>query len=294
MGYVVHGATGSQGAPVAAAIAAARKPVTALTRTADAIVPGAGVLACDISSAAALTEAYRDADGVFAHLPLGSHKDRLGWARNIVAAVREARPARIVFSTSGGMVDYSESPQEASEAVATVARGLADSGVSYAVIEPRLFLDNLLMPHVVGAVREQGVLYYPLRADFAVSWISHLDMADIALALFERPEITGIVPAGQYPGVTGPDLAAAFGTHFGRAVAYEPLSPEQFRAAAAPMIGEDAASDIAGYYAWLGQLPDLAIRPKRSAQALLGLVPRTTAQWLADMGIGRQPITKRG
>lgn len=287
MSYVVHGATGAQGAPVAAAIAAAGKPVTALARSADAAVPGARVLACDISSASALAEAYRGAEGVFVHLPLGSHQDRLGWARNIVAAVREARPARVVFSTSGGMVDHSDSPPEASAAVAIVAKGLADSGVSYAVIEPRLFLDNLLMPHVVDAVRKQGVLYYPLRADFAVSWISHLGMADVALALFARPDVTGIVPAGQYPGITGSDLAADFGAHFGRAVAYEPLTPDQFRAAVAPLIGEDAASDIAGYYAWLGQLPDLAIPPERSAQTLLGLVPRTTAQWLADMGIGR-------
>jgi uncharacterized protein YbjT (DUF2867 family) len=47
MTYVIHGATGAQGAPVVAALAAAGKPVVALTRNADAVVDGARVAARD-------------------------------------------------------------------------------------------------------------------------------------------------------------------------------------------------------------------------------------------------------
>ncbi|MEW2490833.1 NmrA family NAD(P)-binding protein [Streptomyces sp. NPDC048411] len=283
MTYVIHGATGAQGAPVVAALTAAGKSVIALTRNAAAAVPGAQVVAVDYSSTADLTRAYRDAEGVFVHLPLASEEDRLAYARNIVAAVREARPARVVFSTSG--VDVPETGDPAESAVSTLINGLADSKVSYAVIEPRLFFENLLLPPVFEAVREQGVLRYPLPAGFRVSWSSHLDIADVAAALFERPDVTGVVSVGQYPAITGEELAGAFAGRLGRDVAYEALTPDAFGASIAPLIGEGPAAGVAASYKAKSALPDHSITAERSAQKLIGMTPRTASQWLADIGL---------
>ncbi|MER5226870.1 NmrA family NAD(P)-binding protein [Streptomyces flaveus] len=288
MTYVIHGATGAQGAPVAAALAAADKSVVALTRNAEATVTGARVVAADYSSAEGLTEVYRDAEGVFVHLPIVAEEDRQAFARNVVAAVRAARPARVVFSTSGFVVDdpgNSDQDGTVESAVTTLVGGLADSGVSYAVIEPRLFFENLLMPHVVGAVREQGVLRYPLPAGFRVSWASHLDIADVAAALFGQPDVTGVVSVGQYPAITGQELAEAFSARLGRNVAYEAITPEDLRASLAPLLGEGPAADVAGVYQAMQALPDRSIAPERSAQKLLGITPRTAIQWLTDIGV---------
>jgi uncharacterized protein YbjT (DUF2867 family) len=288
MTYVIHGATGAQGAPVVDALAAADKSVVALTRNAEATVAGARVVAADYSSAGDLIELYRDAEGVFVHLPIVAEEDRQAFARNVVTAVREARPARVVFSTSGFVVDgpgSSDRDGTAENAVATLVDGLADSGVSYAVIEPRLFFENLLMPHVVGAVREQGVLRYPLPAGFRVSWASHLDIADVAAALLGQPDVTGVVSVGQYPAITGQELAEAFSARLGRNVAYEAITPEDFRASLAPLIGEGPAADVADSYQAMQALPDRSIAPERSAQKLLGISPRTAIQWLTDIGV---------
>jgi uncharacterized protein YbjT (DUF2867 family) len=281
MTYVIHGATGAQGAPVVAALAAAGHSVTALTRNTDAVVHGAQrVVAAGYGSTAELTEAYRGADGVFIHLPVVSEEDRQTYARNILAAVRAARPARVVFSTSGAPID-----PETGGAAAALAGGLADTGVSHAVIAPTFYLENLLMPYVLDSVRERGVLPYPIRADFPVSWASHLDIADAVAALFDRPDITGVVSVGQYPAITGPDLAEAFGTHFGKDVAFEQITPEQFRISVAPLIGEGPAADVAGAYAAMSTLPDRSITAENSAQKLLGITPRSTGQWLTDIGL---------
>ncbi|MGW0826840.1 SDR family oxidoreductase [Streptomyces sp. NPDC002845] len=280
MTYVIHGATGAQGAPVVAALAAAGRSVTALTRNEHAIVDGARVVAVGYSSAADLTEAYRDAQGVFVHLPLASEEDRRTYARNIVAAVRAARPTRVVFSTSGAPIGPADDG-----AASVLVSGLADTGVSHAVIAPTQYLENLLMPYVVDAVRERGVLPYPMRADFAVSWASHLDIADVAVALFGRPEVTGVVEVGQYPAVTGPDLAEAFGAWLGREVVFESITPEEFRVSVAPLIGEGPAADVAGAYQAMSALPNRSIASERSAQNLLGISPRTTGQWLEDIGL---------
>ncbi|NGY63079.1 NmrA family NAD(P)-binding protein [Lentzea sp. NEAU-D13] len=282
MTYVIHGATGAQGGPVAAALIAAGKSVSALTRKVDVVLPGARVVAADCSSVAELTEAYRGADGVFVHLPVVPEEDRLTYARNIADAVRAARPARVVFSTSGFPVD---APGDGASAVSTLAGLLADSGVSHAVIAPELFLENLLLPPVVGPVREQGVLGYPLPVGFGVSWASHLDIADAAVALFERTDVGGVVAVGQYPAVTGPELAEAFGDRLGRDVVYRAITPEEFRAFIAPMLGEGPAADVAEGYRASAALPDRSIAPERSAQKLLGVTPRSTSQWLADIGL---------
>jgi uncharacterized protein YbjT (DUF2867 family) len=275
MTYVIHGATGAQGAPVVSVLAAEGKPVVALTRNADTVVDGARAVAAGYSSVADLTQAYRDAEGVFVHLPVVSEEDRRAYAHNIVAAVGEARPTRVVVSTSGF----------ADSAVGTLVRGLTDSGVSHAVIAPELYLENLLLPPVLASVRETGALRYPLRADFAASWASHLDIADIAAALFERPDVTGEVAVGQYPAITGPDLAEAFSTRLGRSVAYEPMSPEEFRASLAPLLGEGPAAGVAASYQAMDALPGRAIEPERSAQKLLGVTPRSTGQWLIDIDL---------
>jgi len=276
MTYVIHGATGAQGAPVVAALAAAGKPVTVLTRNPDVTVAGARVVAAGYSSPEALTEAYRGADGVFVHLPIASEEQRQAYVRNIVAAVRAARPARVVLSTSG-------MPTGIGGAVDLLTGGLADSGVPHAVIEPTLFLENLLMPYVMDAVRERGVLPYPIRADLPISWASHLDIADAAVTLFDRHDVTGVVSVGQYPAITGPDLAQAFGAHFGKNVVFEPITPEQMRASIAPMIGEGPAAGVAAMYTAMNTLPDRSIPPDNFAQQLLDIAPRTTGQWLTDI-----------
>ncbi|MGC9539253.1 NmrA family NAD(P)-binding protein [Streptomyces sp. UG1] len=282
MTYVIHGATGAQGAPVVAALAAAGKSVVALTRNAAADVPGARVVAADHSCTDDLTRAYRDAEGVFVHLPVTSEDDRRGYARNIVDAVRAARPARVVFSTSGTVVG---APGDDGSAVATLVAGLADSGVSHAVIEPRLYFENLLLPFVAGAVREQGVLRYPLPADFRVSWSSHLDIADVAAALFALPGVDGVVSVGQYPAINGQELAEAFSAGLGQDVRYEAITPDAFRTAATPVIGAGAAAEVAAGYTAMRALPDRSIEPERSAQKLLGITPRTASQWLTDIGL---------
>ncbi|MER6563967.1 NmrA family NAD(P)-binding protein [Streptomyces sp. NPDC001027] len=280
MTYVIHGATGAQGGPVVAALAAAGKSVTALTRNPDAVVHGAQRVVAAGYSAVDLTDAYRGAEGVFVHLPVAPEQDRQTYAHNILTAVGEARPDHVVFSTSGFAVDAA-----IGGAAAALAVGLADSGVSHAVVAPELYLENLLMPHVIGSVRERGVLPYPIRTDFPVSWASHLDIADAVVALLDRTDVTGVISVGQYPAITGPELAEAFGARLGRNVVFDQITPEEFRTSMTPLMGESAAADIAGAYQAMSAMPDRSIAPETSAQKLLGVTPRTTSQWLADIGL---------
>lgn len=204
MTYIIHGATGAQGAPVLTQLLAAGKHAVAAVRDPDAHA-GTAAIRVDNTSVKSLTEAYRGAAGVFIHLPVAPEEARLAQANAIVAAVAAARPARVVISTSGSIVDAPGNALQApaSAAITVLIEGVQATGVSTAVVAPRLFLENLLLPMVIGGARAEGVLGYPIREDFAVSWSSHLDVAEVVVRLFEMPDLRGVVGVGHLPACSG-------------------------------------------------------------------------------------------
>lgn len=286
MTYIVHGATGAQGSPVLSELIAAGHDVSAAVRDPRGLPEGVHGIAVDLADTTSLIAAYRGAEGVFIHLPLGAPDQILGFARSIVAAVAEAKPARVVVSTSGAIVDEPGAALQAApeSAIATLISGIEASGVSLAVVAPRLYLENLLLPMIAGPAREEGVLRYPLPSGYPVSWSSHLDVAVVAARLLTDPTVTGTVAVGALPGLSGEDLAAGFAAHLGRAVSFEAISPDQFGELIIPMFGPEASAPIVGLYHALGERSSNVIAAENSAQTLLGLHPRSVAQWLAAVG----------
>ncbi|MGO4105490.1 SDR family oxidoreductase [Leifsonia sp. YAF41] len=285
MVYIVHGATGAQGAPVLASLLAAGKEATAAVRNPAGLPAGAGAVTVDFTDAASLADAYRGAEGVFVHLPLGAPNQLTDFARSVVEAVGQARPARVVISTSGQIVDAPESPMQASDdsPIMTLIRGVEATGVSFAVVAPRLYLENLLLPVVAGPAGEEGVLRYPLRTDYPVSWSSHLDVAATVVRLLTDPTLTGTVAVGHHPALTGADLAAGFAAHLGRDVRFEAVTPAEFGELITPLFGPDASAPVVGLYQALGTQNGNTIAAGNSAQQLLDLHPRSVSEWLAEV-----------
>lgn len=283
MTYLIHGATGAQGAPLLKRLSQAGKhAVAAVHRSGE--LAGTPSVQIDNASVDSLIAAYRGAEGVFVHLPQTDEASRVTYARNIAEAIGVAKPARVVISTSGLIVDEPDSPlqTQADSAISILIDGVRKTGVSYAVVAPRLYLENLLLPMVFGPTQSEGVLRYPLRADYPVSWSSHLDVAEVVAQLFEQPSINGAVGVGQLPGLVGEDLAAGFTRHFGREIVFESISPETFGTLIEPLLGP-AASAVAGFYGVLQQGHANTIVPGNSAQTLLGISPRSVQQWLAEV-----------
>jgi len=283
MTYVIHGATGAQGGPLLARLTHSGKRAVAAVRNPSAIrdVPAVAV---DLASVDSLAEAYRGAEGLFVHLPVVAEAERLTYARNIAQAVARARPARVVVSTSGWVVDEPDSPLQnpPDSAISTLIREIQQTGISLAVVAPRLFLENLLNPVVLEPVKSEGILRYPLRSDFQVSWSSHLDVAETAERLLLDMSITGVVGVGQSPGLTGMDLAQAFARYLSRPVSFSSVAPEVFGEMIAPLFGTAAAAGVVAGYQAQALAGANAINKATSAQHLLGLPPRTPQQWLTE------------
>lgn len=281
MTYIVHGASGAQGSPVLSSLLAGGHAAAAAVRDVSR-VEGPSVRV-DYAAPETLVAAYEGADGVFVHLPVGAPADQLAFAHAISDAIRAARPGRVVFSTSGYVADTAAA--DADSPIGVVRRALEESGVSYAIVEPRLFLENLLLPPVVGGVKADGVLRYPLRDDYAVSWVSHLDVAAVVVRLLTDRTVTGIVSVGALPALVGTDLAAGFAEHLGTEVGYQALTPAEFGEIIVPMFGEAGAAPVIASYEWRATNSEEIIPADRSAQTLLGMAPRSVSEWLAALDV---------
>ncbi|OMG12897.1 hydroxylase [Actinomyces naeslundii] len=287
MADIVHGATGAQGSPILSALTTAGRSAIAAVRHPEAVPDGIVAWQVDLASAASLASVYEGADGVFIHLPMGAPEAAAAQARAVVEAVAQARPGRVVISTSGQIVDQPGSPLQAAadSPIMTLIDGVTGSGVPTAVVAPRLYLENLLLPVVLDPACQEGVLRYPLPASFPVSWSSHLDVADVVVRLLtDTSPTTGTVGVGHRPGLTGPDLAAAFSSHLGREVRFEGITPEAFGELITPLFGP-AAAPVVELYRALNAQDGNTIAEDSSAQELLGLRPRPIEQWLKDLAV---------
>ena len=287
MADIVHGATGAQGSPILSALTSAGRTAIAAVRHPEAVPDGIVARQVDLASAASLASVYEGADGVFIHLPMGAPEAAAAQARAVVEAVAQARPGRVVISTSGQIVDQPGSPLQAAadSPIMTLIDGVTGSGVPTAVVAPRLYLENLLLPVVLDPACQEGVLRYPLPASFPVSWSSHLDVADVVVRLLtDTSPTTGTVGVGHRPGLTGPDLAAAFSSHLGREVRFEGITPEAFGELITPLFGP-AAAPVVELYRALNAQDGNTIAEDSSAQELLRLRPRPIEQWLKDLAV---------
>ncbi len=285
--YIVHGATGAQGSPVLSALQAAGRRAVAAVRDISAVPDGVDAVAVDLADADSLTAAYTGAEGVFLHLPMDAPERVAVYADAAVAALAAARPARVVISTSGEVVDAPGTPFQSADdsPIVTLIRGAEEAGIPTAVVATRLYLENLLLPVVAEPTREEGVLRYPLPESFPVSWSSHLDVADVVVRLLTGTEVTGTVAVGHLPALTGPDLAAGFAAHLGRAVRYEGIAPAEFGRLIAPLFGPEASAPVVELYEFLNTQPGNVIAEENSAQRLLGLTPRSVSAWLEQLGV---------
>ena len=287
MADIIHGATGAQGSPVLSALTSAGRSVVAAVRHPEAVPDGIAVRQVDLASVDSLASTYEGADGVFVHLPMGAPEVAAAQARAVVEAVTRAHPGRVIISTSGQIVDQPGSPLQApvDSPIMTLIDGVTGSGVPTAVVAPRLYLENLLLPVVLAPTREEGVLRYPLPTSFPVSWSSHLDVAEVvARLLTDASPNTGTVGVGHLPGLTGPDLAAAFSSRLGREVRFESITPEAFGELITPFFGP-AAAPVVNLYRALNAQDGNTIAEDSSAQEILRLQPRSIGRWLEDLAV---------
>jgi uncharacterized protein YbjT (DUF2867 family) len=230
---LVTAATAPVGRSIVEQLAEAATPVRALTRDPDkAGLPAtAEVVAGDLGNPDSLATAFQGVDAVFllAAVP--------GFAPAFVEAAREAGVRRIVFQSTGEIVDGAEpQPNAIAEFHREIEREIEQSGLEWTFLRLDVSsADALQWAFDVPGQLAQGDVVRGPYADAAGSPIHPADFAAVAIAALTRPE-----HANQVYQVTGPhslthrEQIELIGAEHGRKLTFHQLTKAEAEQAISP------------------------------------------------------------
>ena len=264
----VHGATGSQGAPVAALLTAAGHRVRPLSRA-------SGV---DLLDRASLEAAYDGVDAVVLQLPLVYDERALQMGENAARAAEAARVAHLVINTGGVLppgpigVPYIDARLRA--AAADVQR--------VTVLQPTTtYMENLSAPWAAARISRDGVVAYPVPPEVPLRWVA---IADVAIAV-ERAISREVAGWFALPGepLTGHELVDVLGRAIGRGLRWETIAPRELADLLRPFLGDHAADGTAAVYEMIAAAPPAPAPDAGPAREALGWAPRGIEAWASEI-----------
>ena len=267
MTIAVHGATGSQGAPVAALLTAAGHDVRPVSRASGA----------DLLDRASLEAAYAGADAVVLQLPLVYDARALTMGHNAARAAEAAGVRHLVVNTGGPFghepigVPYIDARHRAASADVPLVT----------LLQPTTYLENLSAPW--STVRD-GVVAYPRPAEAVVQWVATEDVALAVAARARGADRRPLRPAGR-----GARRDAAGRRAGGGARAARPLRGDHARRVRRGACGRTSATTRRSAPRASTRCSRSTRRRSRPPSELRGWTPRSVDAWARTSGSRRLP-----
>lgn len=226
---VITGATGTIGQEVAQALLAKKADLRVVVRdpskVKDLAEAGAEVVAADLDDAASLERAFQGAERLF--LLTGFVENCVPQVTNAVEAAKKAG-VRFILRMSAAGADAS-SPMSLGRHHGEAENVVKESGLSWAVIRPTFFMDNLLT-YSGGSVKAQGA-FYGAAKEGRSAYVSARDVGESAAAILADADKhagqTYVLTGGE--AVSEADVARLASEAAGREIKYVDLPPEHLR-----------------------------------------------------------------
>ncbi|HEU4724186.1 MAG TPA: SDR family oxidoreductase [Candidatus Eisenbacteria bacterium] len=236
---LVTGAAGTTGSEVVRLLAAKGVRVRALVRNPEKGKqfhgPGVEVVVADLDKPLTLDPALKGVDKVFL---VSSPDPRVGVLHgNVIESAKRAGVKQIVRLSA--VQAAANSPSQLLKWHGEVDERLSRSGLSYVILRPHFFMQNLL--GMRATIQSEGKIYVPMK-EGKISLIDARDIAATAAAI-----LTSEGHSGRVYELTGPEalsftkIAEKIGAAIGRPVQYVDVPPDAAREGFA----------AAGYPAWL-------------------------------------------
>jgi uncharacterized protein YbjT (DUF2867 family) len=272
---LVTAATAPVGRAIVEQLVAAGTPVRALTRDVENadLPPGAEAVAGDLGDAESMRAAMQGVEAVFllAVVP--------GFAAAFLGAAREAGVRRIVFQSSGAIVDGAEQqPNQVASFHADLEKEIKESGLGWTFLRLELASANSIQwaLDVPEQLKAGDVVRGPY-AEAQCSPIHEADMAAVAVAA-----LTSDAHEGKVYSMTGPqslthrEQIRLIGEATGRELSYEEVTPEESRKLMGPYTPADVL--LADWAAHVGTPAPVS----DTVQKVAGRPGLDFARWAAD------------
>ena len=280
---LVYGATGAQGSPVVEQLLDAGRSVRVVTRDAGLAqhwaAMGAEIAVGDLAQPETLKAANDGVERVVLQLPLqydfALHE---AYGRNAVDAARDAGVELLVFNTSAHVIP--DTDVHIYGVRQEVVDYLQASGVPSIVLRPTFYMEILLGPWIRPGIVDNGIVAFPLPADFPMSWVSASEMAAYSVAALDRPDLAGkTFDIGGPEALSGDEIARQFSDLLQKNVSYLAIPPDDYEQALAPIFGPTVAFEVASQVRYIIGTGDGSIDMSETA-AEFSVQPVTLHHWL--------------
>lgn len=267
----IPAASGAQSQAIAAAFEAAGWEVRGTRRDPQARFPA------DLETGEGLDRAFAGADAVVLTLPQDHRPGAMARiASKVAREAARASVARVVLNVAARIAEGSEAG--VFQAFRAARAAVTDGDVPSVVVQPAVYMDNLLAPWSLPAIAA-GALAYPAAPDARVAWLSHRTLAEAVIGAATADVVGQDIAIGGAP-LSGGEMAATLGARLGHPVAYAPIPLDGFAAGLNASFGPPAGDRIAEGYAYLASHPR-AMEDGIEGLARLGVTPESFEDFVA-------------
>ncbi|MES2446346.1 MAG: NmrA family NAD(P)-binding protein [Bacteroidota bacterium] len=254
MKILVFGATGSQQFNIIGEAKKKGAEVIAATSSENSFEKltqaGATPVFANLADADKINEITKGIDAIAFIIPvsLPNPFDGLQYAKNVIDAAKVNGVKKLVWNTSAWLESQKiGSPLDALKL--DVQDYLKDSGVDYVIIEPTIYMENMMGPFCAPFITNEKKLAYPTPEAMPTGWIATRDVsAFVVEAIYNEDLKADNFKISGLENLKGNDLASAFSNGVGEEIVYYPQKPQEFGDILKPMVGEAGANSVAAYY----------------------------------------------
>lgn len=291
MKILVFGATGSQQFNVIAEAKKKGAKVIAATSSENSFeklsLAGATPVLANMADADKMIEITKGIVAIAFMIPvsLPTPFDGLQYAKNVIDAAKTNGVSKIVWNTSGWL-ETQKVGSSVDDVKLDVREYLKNSGVDYVIIQPTIYMENMMGPFCAPFVTNEKKLAYPTPEAMPIGWIASRDVsAFVVEAIYNQDLKADDFKISGLENLKGNDLAAQFSTGAGEAIVYYPQQPQEFGDILKPMVGEAGAASVAAYYENLQKATEYPSKFNPKMDEVLEKLPvqmTSLAQWTKE------------
>lgn len=291
MKILVFGATGSQQFNVigeakkkGAEVIAATSSENSFEKLAQA---GATPVLANLADADKMNEITKGVDAIAFMIPvsLPNPFDGLQYSKNVIDAAKANGVKKIVWNTSGWL-ESQKIGSPVDDVKLDVQDYLKNSGVDYVIIEPTIYMENMMGAFCAPFITNEKKLAYPTPEAMPIGWIASRDVSSFVVESIYNEDLKGDnFKISGLENLKGNDLASEFSKGVQEEIAYYPQKPQEFGDILKPFVGEAGANSVAAYYEGLQQATEYSSKFNPKMSEILEKLPvkmTSLADWAKD------------
>lgn len=211
---------------------------------------GATPVLANLSDADKMLEITKGVDAIAFMIPvsLPNHVDGLTYSKNVIDAAKANNVGKIVWNTSGWL-ESQKIGSPVDDVKLDVREYLINSGLDYVIIEPTIYMENMMGAFCAPFITNMKKIAYPTPEAMPIGWIASRDVsAFVVEAIYNTHLKADAFKISGLENLKGNDLAEQFSKGAGEEIAYYPQKPQEFGDIMKPFVGEAGALSVAAYY----------------------------------------------